>query len=468
MKLTNFVDRLTMCFFADARRGHFWCGASAQFGRRLLPSFRCWATALALSTAAPVVTAAEWTTSDLMNWAEATYPQFFRGTQPNLSAPPYVYRYYPTTGNYIGVAHGSVYVLGPITGGAVLRVGSLPGFECVALADACRPFRSVLAVGDTATVAIDSTGRLLMLAADSNPLATDGVALPGQRMRVVALEAESMAHTERTAIVITKSGRVLGWGGGFWSAPFSSPIRSTAPVELDFGGRAAQIVYSESGVGPYVLLADGSAAYWQGPAQPSGSQLRGKSFAVQTPGPLRQIAVAGTTPYLLTRDGAVWQGHFAAPTKAPIALPGVTDVRQMSCSSYLCAAVQYDGTVLTWPVAGDPKKLNIAKRMPAASPIAQVAVASYYWMTAVGVDGSLWVSRGATLSSDGSFVLQPGIGPFSEVGCSLSNCLALHRDGRLWGWGYLSNTKGMFGPNVTISNFPSSPPPMLVPSAQVP
>jgi len=74
------------------------------------------------------------TPTELMDWAERTYPQFFPSVQPNVIAPPYVYRHYAQTGNYVGVAGTDVYVLGPVSGGALLRVGSLADFAPQVLA----------------------------------------------------------------------------------------------------------------------------------------------------------------------------------------------------------------------------------------------------------------------------------------------------------------------------------------------
>jgi hypothetical protein len=51
----------------------------------------------------------------LMDWAQSAYPQFFPGTQPDVAYAPYVYRYYPDTGNYLGVAGNDVYVLARTT-----------------------------------------------------------------------------------------------------------------------------------------------------------------------------------------------------------------------------------------------------------------------------------------------------------------------------------------------------------------
>lgn len=68
----------------------------------------------------------------LLDWAERAYPQFFREHQKNLTSPPYVYRYYPDTGNYVGVAGSSVFILGPVAGGGTspAYVGEIESFRC--------------------------------------------------------------------------------------------------------------------------------------------------------------------------------------------------------------------------------------------------------------------------------------------------------------------------------------------------
>jgi len=70
------------------------------------------------------------TATQLMDWAELAYPQYFPTHEADLSSAPYVYRYYPGTGNYVGVADGMVYVLGPVAGSSSVpaAVGALTDF----------------------------------------------------------------------------------------------------------------------------------------------------------------------------------------------------------------------------------------------------------------------------------------------------------------------------------------------------
>jgi hypothetical protein len=63
----------------------------------------------------------------MLNWAERTYPQFFSPAgATSATLPPYYYRFYSGTQNYVATssADDQVYVLGPMSGNAVQPVGS--------------------------------------------------------------------------------------------------------------------------------------------------------------------------------------------------------------------------------------------------------------------------------------------------------------------------------------------------------
>lgn len=50
--------------------------------------------------------------TQVMDYGERAFPQYFPKHKQNATAAPYLYRYYPETGIYLGVADGKVYVLG--------------------------------------------------------------------------------------------------------------------------------------------------------------------------------------------------------------------------------------------------------------------------------------------------------------------------------------------------------------------
>lgn len=77
------------------------------------------------------------TPTELFNWAERTYPQFFPSSRQNLVLGPYTYRYYPESQNHAAVAGDEIYVQGPISGGSLMRVGTLAEFTCLVDPTAC-------------------------------------------------------------------------------------------------------------------------------------------------------------------------------------------------------------------------------------------------------------------------------------------------------------------------------------------
>jgi hypothetical protein len=66
----------------------------------------------------------------LLDWAETAYPQYFPSHQSDKVASPYIYRYYPETQNHLGVAGDKIFVLGPVSAGALLYIGTLSEFSC--------------------------------------------------------------------------------------------------------------------------------------------------------------------------------------------------------------------------------------------------------------------------------------------------------------------------------------------------
>lgn len=77
-----------------------------------------------------VLPADEYGVEALLDWAERTYPGLFPGPAATQWLAPYQYRYYPATGNHVGVDGSNVYVLGPVSQGTIQRVGSLEEFQC--------------------------------------------------------------------------------------------------------------------------------------------------------------------------------------------------------------------------------------------------------------------------------------------------------------------------------------------------
>lgn len=63
-----------------------------------------------------------------MDWAERTYPDLFPGHQSNLQKDALQFRYYPQSGNYLGVSGDAVLVLGPMSNNQIVTVGTVGQF----------------------------------------------------------------------------------------------------------------------------------------------------------------------------------------------------------------------------------------------------------------------------------------------------------------------------------------------------
>ena len=108
------------------------CGGGQQSGQALSTSEATLRYRAAMAAPPPAPSAQQ-----LMDWAQRAYPMVFPGAQPDIYVSPYVYRYYPGTGNYLGVAGGMVYVMGPVSGGPLKPVGTVDSFTCSVFPYSC-------------------------------------------------------------------------------------------------------------------------------------------------------------------------------------------------------------------------------------------------------------------------------------------------------------------------------------------
>ena len=73
-----------------------------------------------------------------MEWAQASFANFFPGAQPTIVRTGFVVRYYPESGNFLAVTTaGEGYALGPVTGGALVLIGNVSAFACLIYPDSC-------------------------------------------------------------------------------------------------------------------------------------------------------------------------------------------------------------------------------------------------------------------------------------------------------------------------------------------
>lgn len=105
---------------ADRRRALRWLSAGSLAGAGLLQGWPALAQAVASDA------------DTVLNYAESAYAAWFPGPQANRTGGTFTYRYYPTTGNYLGVSNGRVYVLGPLFGADPIDVGAVATFVAIA------------------------------------------------------------------------------------------------------------------------------------------------------------------------------------------------------------------------------------------------------------------------------------------------------------------------------------------------
>lgn len=73
-----------------------------------------------------------------MDWAQTNLPHLFPSAMADVQGAGFVYRGPYTTGNYIGVADGTVYVLGPsLSGNQLQAVGTLDALTCTVKPSHC-------------------------------------------------------------------------------------------------------------------------------------------------------------------------------------------------------------------------------------------------------------------------------------------------------------------------------------------
>src|SRR4051812_41222529 len=119
-----------------------------------------------------------------MDWAEQQFAGLFPGHKANTLLGPFVYRYYPESGNYVGLAGEDIYVFGNIVAASPspVRVGRIADFACRVLPASCawpNFGRDAQHSAVSATVATQGSARSACRAAGrlqpaSRPLVTGG------------------------------------------------------------------------------------------------------------------------------------------------------------------------------------------------------------------------------------------------------------------------------------------------------
>jgi hypothetical protein len=118
----------------------------------------------------PQATAEE---NSFFSWAERTYASYFPGAGTSGASGIFSYRYYASSGNYLAVASGGVYVLGPMSAGAIMYVGPLSTFSCLISPTTCNGSGGSSGGGSTGgtnvNLPVPGTFRVLEAVGNRNP-----------------------------------------------------------------------------------------------------------------------------------------------------------------------------------------------------------------------------------------------------------------------------------------------------------
>jgi hypothetical protein len=161
----------------------------------------------------------------LFDWAEQNFAALFPGHKTSLTVAPYVLRYYPETQMYLGVANGTVYALGPITGGALVALGKLVDFNCTVFPGNC-------AVPDAPSIGTATAGDASAVVSFTAPAFTGGSAISSYTVSCLGGSGINPLTTASGATSpITVSGLTNGSSYTCWataSNSFGSSGKSTA------------------------------------------------------------------------------------------------------------------------------------------------------------------------------------------------------------------------------------------------
>lgn len=391
-------------------------------------------------------------TERLFDWAEATYPQHFPGHATTLRAGPYLYRHYPSSGNYVGAAGIEVYVLGPISGGALTKVGELGDFRClVRPTDCSAPHPTRVFVGNRTSL-LERDGRVVRIA-DLTPVA-GSEAIPGSAGSRLPVWGRKVVESQSR--VLAADGTVTSWAG-----PYDAALGGTKVIKEIWPEKLVDL----SDLGG--LTADGTVLV------PTAREFVGNDLKVtatlrlQLDQPVRQLEAAG---HVIYRDGSVARVTVTLPVGGVTVQPirGTADVRSVACSDR-CLALRTDGRVLAWGTGplGDGSSQDtqqVAVLVQNLSSVRAVAVMSSgkkgntSMSLALRDDGQVWV-WGAGFGVPGNFSLYPdrlsSIDGVTDVACISSRCVLRRVDGTIWGWGLNQlNELGNFGPPTEFQREP--------------
>ncbi|WP_342618757.1 hypothetical protein [Rhodoferax sp. GW822-FHT02A01] len=77
------------------------------------------------------------TAGEFLDWAQRSYASLFPGNPASQKTQGYIFRYYSGTQMLLGVSGSSVYAMGPLTKGVLVRLGNLGDWSCAVAPSHC-------------------------------------------------------------------------------------------------------------------------------------------------------------------------------------------------------------------------------------------------------------------------------------------------------------------------------------------
>jgi alpha-tubulin suppressor-like RCC1 family protein len=358
--------------------------------------------ATAAAAAAPIDPAS--LATQLFDFAEANFPQFFPSHRPDVATQNWRYRHYPETGTYVIVADGRVYVMGGPLGADVTYVGLAhdllnPPPNAVAAMTTPATGKTAWNIKTTAQFTLTDTSGMAVAgpftcssdAPVEIEVAADCSIVTGRRLGTHTISVAKGSLVGKAAIkvipqaqplgtsasadynlVVTPDGRVLAWGANGSSGVLGQGKRSAELASLslptavkDTSGQHALtgiVAVSAGEEQALALTEDGTVYSWGnndvlGRDAPSSDLLPGLVRDATGNAPLKRVvavSIGADNAVALTDDGVVYTwGNYTGQSDRRATFPGVVTALPgpavaVSAGWNWSAALLADGRVVTW------------------------------------------------------------------------------------------------------------------------
>lgn len=394
--------------------------------------------------------------NQLLDFGQRQFPKLFPGAPATQFLDVWIYRFYASTGIYLGVRRdsadpGGVYVLGGEFGTAPQRVGTLTDFITPVATGSIAPTSGRISAGFYHTLAVNRAGDVLAWGWDST-IAAPGTALAGSTARRLGGLPAAAAVEAGASVLATGTARTSG--GAVWAWEALAP----APKWQSALGNAVKAAHCDGTLGNiFALGADGLIR------TRDGAVLAGIDSVVDVS---EDSFIGGGTCTLmaLKSNGTLWRlavlsSGGAVISASVLQVAGLPAVAQASCSQdgnfgQLCLAVDSGGHVYAWGSSNSHGQFGNGTQDSAGRVLPALVPGLANIVRVLAGDGlALALARDGTLYRWGFQPFdQPKLTPTAvtglparvvEMSASFNHVVVLLEDGSVWGWG--DNFQGQLG-----------------------